>query len=59
MSGAAACLAEVDEAKAATTARIIAEETRIICESCDLGSDDFEENRRRTAGFLCTKNIVI
>lgn len=54
VSGAAAGLAEVDEAKAATTARAIEEETRIICELCDLGSDDFEDSRR-TAGFYVLK----
>lgn len=54
MSGAAAGLAEVDEAKATTTARTTAEETRII-ESCDI----MKEDSRRTAGFLCAKNIVI
>jgi hypothetical protein len=61
VSGAAARLAEVDEAKAATMAKIvIAEKTRIICDLCDLGSDVFEEeDSRRTAGLLCTKNFVM
>ncbi|KIK43339.1 hypothetical protein CY34DRAFT_717222 [Suillus luteus UH-Slu-Lm8-n1] len=57
VSGVAAGLAKVDEAKAATTARTIEEETRIICESCDLGSDDFEEDSRRTAGFYVLKTL--
>jgi hypothetical protein len=51
--------AEVDEAKAATTARTIAEETRIICASCDLGPDGFEDDSRRTAGFYVARNFVI
>jgi hypothetical protein len=59
VSGAAAGLAEVDEAKAATTARTIVEETRIVCESCDLGPDDFEEDSRRTAGFYVLKNCYM
>jgi hypothetical protein len=33
-------LAEVDDAKAATTARTTAEEKRIVCESCDMRSDN-------------------
>lgn len=40
VSGAAAGLAEVDEAKAATMARATAEVTRIIRESCAIGSND-------------------
>lgn len=60
MSGTAAGLAEVDETKAATTARTIAEETRIVCESCDLRSDDFEEDSgtRRTAGLYAIKILL-
>jgi hypothetical protein len=53
-------LAEVDEARAATTARTIEEETRIICELCDLRPDDFEEDSRRTAGFYtyCKDGVI-
>jgi hypothetical protein len=58
VSGAAAGLAEIDEAKAATTTRTIAEETRIICESYDLGSDGFGEDGRRTAGFYVLKILL-
>jgi hypothetical protein len=53
VSGAAAGSAEVDEVKAATTARTTAEETRIT-ESCCMIKDD----SRRTAGFYVLKMLL-
>ncbi|KAG1859531.1 hypothetical protein DFJ58DRAFT_780105 [Suillus subalutaceus] len=42
--------AEIDDARAATTASTIAEEKRIFCDSCNMGLDDSEEDSRDTAG---------
>jgi hypothetical protein len=36
--------AEIDDARLAMTARTIAEEKRIICDSCDIGSNNSEEH---------------
>jgi hypothetical protein len=44
-------VAEIDGAKAATTARAIAEEKRIVSEGCDIWLDAFEEDGKETAGF--------
>jgi len=34
-------IADIDDVKAATTARTIAEEKRIVCDSCDMGIKQF------------------
>jgi hypothetical protein len=44
--------AEIDDAKLAMTARTIAEEKRIICDSCDIGSNDSEEDNTEEDGWL-------
>jgi hypothetical protein len=45
-------IAEIgDEAKVATATRINAEEKRIICDLCVMGSDDSEGRFRKMVGF--------
>lgn len=43
--------AEIDDGTAETTARTIAEDRRIVCDLCDVGSDNSEDDSRKTAGF--------
>lgn len=48
-------MAEIDDDKATTTARTSAEETRIVCDSYDMGSDNFEEDNGKTVSFYVPK----
>jgi hypothetical protein len=48
-------MAEINDAKAAT---IIAEEKRIVCDSCDIESGNFEGECRKMAGFYVPSIVL-
>jgi hypothetical protein len=50
-------MAEIDVATAATMARTVAENRRIVCDSCDVGSDNSEDDGRKTTGFYVLNTV--
>jgi hypothetical protein len=53
-------IADIDDVKAATTARTIAEEKRIVCDSCDMGSSNSARNSigRRLAFMYSLESLL-
>lgn len=51
-------MAETDDATTVTMARTIAEDNRIVCDSCDLGSENSEDDSRKTIGFYVLTTVL-
>jgi hypothetical protein len=50
-------MAEIDIATTAKMARTVAENRRIVCDSCDVGSDNSEDDSRNMTGFYVLNNV--